>query len=64
LALGIRSYRETYFKPYRIISEVSARQVYIYLIADGRRDMQNALAKAPAAPLIKASRIRNPPAAH
>ena len=43
LALGIRNYRETYFKPYRIVYEVSGKQVHIYLIADGRRDMQTLL---------------------
>jgi len=43
LALGIRSYRETYFKPYRIVYEVSAKQVDVYLIADGRRNLQTLL---------------------
>lgn len=40
LALGIRDYRETFFKPYRIIYRVEGRRIYVYLIADGRRDMQ------------------------
>ena len=40
LALGIREYRQTFFKPYRIIYRVAGRRVYVYLIADGRRDMQ------------------------
>ena len=44
LALGIREYRETYFKPYRVIYRViqgdKRRMVYVYLIVDGRRDMQ------------------------
>jgi toxin ParE1/3/4 len=40
LALGIREYRQTFFKPYRIVYRVVARRVYVYLIADGRRDMQ------------------------
>ena len=39
-ALGIRDYRQTFFKPYRIVYRVIGRQVFIYLIADGRRDMQ------------------------
>lgn len=39
-ALGIREYRQTFFKPYRLIYRVIGRQVFIYLIADGRRDMQ------------------------
>jgi toxin ParE1/3/4 len=43
LALGIREYRQTFFKPYRIIYRVAGRRVYVYLIADGRRDMQGLL---------------------
>lgn len=44
-ALGIREYRQTFFKPYRLIYRVIGKQVYIYLIADGRRDMQSLLAQ-------------------
>lgn len=40
LALGIRDYRQTFFKPYRLIYRVMEGQVYVYLIVDGRRDMQ------------------------
>jgi len=43
LALGIREYREIFFKPYRIIYRVMDTNVYILLIADGRRDMQTLL---------------------
>lgn len=43
--LGIKEYRQTFFKPYRIIYRVVDKQVVIYLIADGRRDMQTLLAK-------------------
>jgi toxin ParE1/3/4 len=43
LALGIREYREVFFKPYRIIYRVIDRNVYVMLIADGRRDMQSLL---------------------
>ena len=43
LALGIREYREVFFKPYRIIYRVIAKNVYVLLIADGRRDMQTLL---------------------
>lgn len=42
-ALGIREYREAYFKPYRVIYRIVAPTVYVYLIADGRRDMQSLL---------------------
>ena len=40
LAVGLREYREVYFKPYRIIYRISAQHVYVMVIADGRRDMQ------------------------
>ena len=43
LALGIREYRELHFKPYRILYRVIERKVYVYLIADGRRDFQTLL---------------------
>ena len=43
LALGIREYREVFFKPYRIIYRVIGKKVYVLLIIDGRRDMQTIL---------------------
>ncbi len=43
LALGIREYRETFFKPYRIIYRVMDKIVYVLLIVEGRRDMQSLL---------------------
>ncbi|WP_417560193.1 type II toxin-antitoxin system RelE/ParE family toxin [Marinomonas sp.] len=43
LAIGLREYREIYFKPYRIIYRISSPSVYIMVIADGRRDMQSLL---------------------
>ena len=45
LEQGIRDYREVYFKPYRVIYRVQEKRVYIYMIADGRRDMQSLLTK-------------------
>ena len=39
-SLGIKNYRETHFKPYRIIYEVSGRKVFILLIVDGWRSLQ------------------------
>lgn len=45
LALGIREYRQTFFKPYRMIYRIMRKQVIIYLIADGRRDMQTLLTR-------------------
>ena len=44
-ALGIREYRETFFKPYRIVYHVDGARVFISLIADGRRDMRSLLAR-------------------
>ena len=41
--LGIKEYRQTSFKPYRVIYRVVDNQVIVYLIADGRRDMQSLL---------------------
>lgn len=43
LDLGIREYREVFFKPYRIIYRVIDKSVYVVLIVDGRRDMQSLL---------------------
>jgi len=42
-ALGIRQYREIFFKPYRIIYQIISKNIYIMLITDGRRDMQSIL---------------------
>lgn len=53
LDIGIREYREIFFKPYRIIYRVmgnnprlkmsGAGSLYVLVIADGRRDMQTLL---------------------
>ncbi len=40
LDLGIREYREVFFKPYRIIYRVMDDGVYVMVIADGRHDMR------------------------
>jgi len=45
LALGIREYREIFFKPYRVIYRVMGDTVYVFLIGDGRRNMQTLLQK-------------------
>ena len=42
-SLGIKTYREVHFKPYRIIYEIIGREVFILLIVDGRRSMQTIL---------------------
>jgi len=44
-SLGIKDFRQTTFKPYRIIYRIVDRRVFVYLIADGRRDMQALLAR-------------------
>ena len=43
LTLGIREYREIFFKPYRIIYRVMDKHVYVLLIVDGSRYMQSLL---------------------
>ncbi|MEN9480234.1 MAG: hypothetical protein RLZZ298_1629 [Pseudomonadota bacterium] len=45
VVLGIKEYRQTTFKPYRVIYRVVGDQVLIYLIIDGRRDMESALTR-------------------
>jgi toxin ParE1/3/4 len=45
LALGIREYRQVFFKPYRLIYRIIDKRVVIVVIADGRRDMQTLLAQ-------------------
>lgn len=45
VSIGIRDYRQTAFKPYRVIYRVIGQKVYIYVIADGRRDIQSLLAR-------------------
>lgn len=43
LTLGIREYRQIFFKPYRVIYRIMGDRVYILLIVDGRRDMETLL---------------------
>lgn len=65
LALGISDYRETLFKPCRIVYRVDGKRVYVHLVADGRRDMQELLgrrllrsAASPSAETCSGKRIR------
>lgn len=44
-SLGIQEYRQVFFKPYRVIYRVFDKKVVIYVIADGRRDMQSLLSR-------------------
>jgi toxin ParE1/3/4 len=43
ISLGIREFRQVAFKPYRVIYRILGKQVVIFVIADGRRDMQTLL---------------------
>lgn len=44
-SLGNSEYRQTFLKPYRLIYRIHAQYVVVYVIADGRRDMQSLLAR-------------------
>jgi toxin ParE1/3/4 len=39
-ALGISDFRQLLLAPYRLIYRVAGDTVYVFVIADGRRDMQ------------------------
>lgn len=43
LTLGIREYRQIFFKPYRVIYRIMGDRAYVLLIVDGRRDMETLL---------------------
>jgi toxin ParE1/3/4 len=45
LAKGNRSYRQIFFKPYRILYRIRANTVFVAVVADGRRDMKPLLAR-------------------
>ena len=42
-ALGITDFREVHYLPYRVIYRVADRQVIVYCVLDGRRDMRSLL---------------------
>lgn len=44
-AVGNRDYRQVLFKGYRLIYRALENKVFIYLIADGRRDFTTLLAR-------------------
>lgn len=50
LALGNFEYRQVFCSPYRLVYRLHDYRVVIYLIADGRRDMQALLARRLLAP--------------
>ncbi len=43
LAVGVKEYGELFFKPYRIIYRVEEEDVFVLVIADGRRDSRTLL---------------------
>jgi toxin ParE1/3/4 len=45
LAMGNRSYRQIFFKPYRILYRIRTNTVFIAVIVDGRRNMTPLLAR-------------------
>jgi len=45
LSLGMKEYRQAFFKPYRLIYRIDAKRVLVSVIVDGRRDLQSLLAR-------------------
>ena len=45
LELGVREYRQIFFKPYWLIYRIIGSIVYVQLISDGRRDMLSLLSR-------------------
>jgi len=43
LVLGIRKFRQVLVQPYRLIHRIAGDQVFLLLVADGRRDFQGLL---------------------
>lgn len=43
-SLGILEYRQVFFKPYRLIYRLHGKQVVVYVVAEGRRDLGSLLA--------------------
>ena len=41
--IGVMEFREIFFKPYRVIYEVSGSEVIVHCVLDGRRDMVDLL---------------------
>jgi toxin ParE1/3/4 len=44
-ALGFHVYRQIMLKPWRMIYRIIGTRVFVYMIADGRRDMRSLLAQ-------------------
>ena len=41
--LGVTRFREVHRKPYRVIYELAANQVFVHAVLDGRRDLDDLL---------------------
>lgn len=41
--IGVHSYREVHFKPYRIIYQIVDKRVFVHCVLDGRRALQEVL---------------------
>jgi toxin ParE1/3/4 len=41
--IGMRSYLEIHFKPYRIFYQIAGRRVFVHCVLDGRRALQEVL---------------------
>ena len=41
--IGMMEYREVFFKPYRVIYRIAGREVRVYAVLDGRRDLPDLL---------------------
>ena len=39
--IGVLTYREIHFKPYRIIYEIRNKDVFVHAVLNGRRDLQD-----------------------
>ncbi len=43
--INVTNYLELHFKPYRVIYEIDGKKVFVHCILDGRRDLQDLLAR-------------------
>lgn len=41
--IGVKDYREVFYKPYRIIYQITKSEVFVHCVLDGRRDLQEQL---------------------
>lgn len=41
--IGVFTYREIHFKPYRIVYQIQGNEVFIHCVLDGRRSLQELL---------------------